>query len=81
VVLTRLLETLSELEHERWSHWMLYLFGKSAYNPDGSVTIPAELVERWTRQAATPYSALSETEKESDRKEARKTLEVVPREW
>lgn len=68
-----LLEKLAFVEHARWSHWMEYLFSKCTFD-GGSAKIPAELVERWTRQVDTDYDHLSETEKESDRVEARKTL-------
>jgi hypothetical protein len=69
-------ELLANLAHEQWSDWMTYLFSKSMYNNDGSATIPAWAVERWNRQRQTPYSLLSEEEKESDREEADKMLIV-----
>jgi hypothetical protein len=53
---------------------MLHMFSKSTLNPDGTITIPADLVTRWTRQANTPYEDLPAGEKESDRKEAREIL-------
>lgn len=67
-------ENLACIAHERWSHWMDYLFSKGTFNPDGSWTAPAELVERWQRQMNTPYSELSEAEKASDRLEADRIL-------
>lgn len=39
--------------------------------------IPAWAVERWRRQVATSYAELSEKEKDSDRKEADRVLEIV----
>ncbi len=70
-------EELANLAHEQWSGWMMYLFSLSTANQDGTVTIPAPLVERWTRQIATPYCALSEAEKDSDRKEADRVLAII----
>jgi hypothetical protein len=70
-------EALAAYAHEAWSGWMRYLFEKSTRNADGTVTIPAWAVERWERQVATPYSALSEQEKASDRDEADKMLEII----
>ncbi len=61
-----LLEELADLEHERWSRWMRWMF--QHWN-DANVA-------RWKRQMGTAYANLSEREKESDRKEVRKTLAV-----
>jgi len=72
-----LIEKLADYAHEAWSGWMKYLFEKSSSSEDGSVTIPKELVDRWTRQLETPYEDLSEEEKASDRKEAYKMLNIV----
>ena len=60
-------ELLAEYAHSIWSGWMKHLFSKSIKNKDGSVTIPSELVFKWTQQMKTPYIALTEKEKESDR--------------
>ncbi|MGH0417525.1 hypothetical protein [Bacillus cereus] len=70
-------EDLSNLAHEQWSGWMEYLFSKSVKNEDGTVTIPKWAVDRWERQANTPYKDLSEEEQNSDRKEADKFLKVI----
>lgn len=69
-----LLERLAALAHSQWSGWMEYLFSKCQFNSDGTATIPTWGVERWKRQINTPYEELSEPEKESDRKEARKFI-------
>lgn len=70
-------ERVAEYAHTAWSGWMGYAFAKGTVNPDGSVTIPAELVERWKRQINTSYSNLPENEKESDRAEANKILIII----
>lgn len=67
-------ENLASLAHDQWSGWMNYMFSKCTHNPDGSVTIPPDLVERWTRQMNTDYIDLPENEKTSDRQEAYKML-------
>jgi hypothetical protein len=67
-------EQLAALAHEQWRGWMLYLFSKCTGYPDGTVTIPAWAVERWTRQMNTPYHDLTEAEKDSDRAEADKPI-------
>lgn len=77
-------EEFAALAHEQWSGWMKYLFSKcvagnflehETYELDRA--IPAEFVERWTRQMNTSYADLSEEEKESDRVEARKVLALL----
>lgn len=70
-------EDLASYAHAAWSGWMIYLFSKCQGNPDGSVTIPAQSVERWRRQAATAYADLPEAEKASDRDEADKMLAIT----
>lgn len=72
-----LYEALAALEHEQWGGWMSYLFEHSHLNEDGSFTIPVDLCLRWSRQLSTPYDDLPESEKESDRKEADRVMEIV----
>lgn len=74
---TEFIEEAADLEHERWARWQYYLHSKCIWNNDGTLTIPAELVERWQRQIVTPYAELSESEKESDRKEARTYVPLI----
>lgn len=79
-------EQLADYAHAAWSGWMTYLFSKCAPGvdgdefADGSLVIPRWAVERWKRQAATPYADLPEQEKESDRAEADRILGIVARE-
>jgi hypothetical protein len=72
-----LIEALSDKEHAGWARWMLYLFSKCDKREDGSVVIPASLVNRWTRQAATNYADLSEGEKQSDRNQVHLILPII----
>lgn len=67
----------ADIEHDRWARWQKHMFSKGTVNKDGSLTIPAGLVERWFRQIDTKYQDLSEEEKESDRKETRAYLPIV----
>ena len=62
-----LIELLADLEHDRWSRWMKYMFAN----------FTRANIMRWRRQMITPYGGLPEHSKESDRKEARKTMEIV----
>lgn len=72
-----LIEELAAIEHERWSHWQRYMHAQCESGPDGSLTIPAELVRRWTTQMNTPYAELSEEEKESDREQIHRYLPTI----
>lgn len=65
---------LAAIEHERWGDWQRYLHSLCRKDDDGSLTIPAALVERWERQIATPYAALTAREQASD-------MEQVDRYW
>lgn len=61
-----LLEALASIEHDRWSKWMKYLFTKGS-GRKGTFTISPPSVVHWHRQMNTPYSKLTDREKQSDR--------------
>ena len=75
--LSLVIEELADIEHERWAHWQRYLHGRGDRQEDGSLLLPADVVAQWERQIATPYSSLSESEKESDREQVRKYLPTI----
>lgn len=72
-----LIEKLAALEHEQWSHWMRHLEMKVEWREGIGWIIPEEVIIRWQRQINTTYEDLSEAEKESDRKWARRALSVI----
>jgi len=75
-------EELAELCHKQWSEWMEYLFSKChqpIHRTQGGVILGSGDVSRWQRQMNTEYKDLSEEEKDSDRKEADKFLEIIKR--
>ena len=76
-IIGNLTEELASIEHERWSHWQRYMHSMGRRQPDGSLIIPAELVQRWDRQAATSYNSLSSEEKESDRQQVGRYLPII----
>lgn len=73
----RVIEKLANNAHTSWSDWMEYLLNHGYQHKDGSVTIPAYCMRRWRKQMATPYKYLTEGEKESDRTEARRILDII----
>ena len=75
--LVDVMETLADIEHQRWSHWQRYMHDKCAQRPDGSLVIPPDLVAQWERQISTSYSLLAEREKESDREQVKKYLPTI----
>lgn len=71
-------EELAALMHEIWGKWWHYVFQQSAWDKESDgMLIPGHLVERWNRQMTTLYDALSEKEKDSDRKGANKVLALM----
>ncbi len=74
--MNKLTQNLAAYAHEAWSGWMKYMFSKGIENPDGSIIIPADLVERWTRQMNTPYKDLPAEEQLSDVAEAHKMIAI-----
>lgn len=74
---SELVKALAAVEHERWSHWQRYLHQKCRRNPDGSLTIPPELVDRWERQMQTPDAELHQAEQQSDREQVLSYLAVI----
>ncbi len=77
LTLDALVERLAAIEHERWSHWQRHLHDQGQRHPDGSITLPADLVARWEQQIATDYAGLSPEEKESDRVQVRRYLPII----
>jgi len=56
---------------------MLYMFSVSTLNDDGTMTIPADKVERWKRQIQTLYDDLSPQEKKSDDEIAEEYITII----
>lgn len=69
-------EELAAYAHEAWSGWMTYMFSKGEF-ADGFWVMPEWAVNRWRRQMNTLYADLPEDEKESDRAEADKMIEII----
>ena len=65
-----LVEELAAIEHERWAHWQRYMHSQGLRQPDGSLLMPATLVQRWERQTMwdAPITELTDQEKASDQR-------------
>lgn len=72
-----LYERLAAIEHERWADWQRWMHAQCFIKEDGSLVIPAELVERWERQIDTPYADLTEREKQSDRDQVNRYWSLI----
>lgn len=73
-------EKLADIEHTRWAKWQKYMHSKCEeliHIGERSLIIPAGLVQRWERQIETPYSELSEQEKQSDREQVEEYWHII----
>lgn len=71
------IEDLAAVQHDIWSHWMNYQFSCCIKNEDGSLTIPADKVKRWSKQMETSYEDLTDKEKQSDRNQVLKFVHLI----
>lgn len=76
-ILSDIVEQLASIEHERWSHWQSYMHSKGTRQADGSLLLPAELVEQWDRQSSTNYENLTASEQASDREQVDRYLPLI----
>jgi hypothetical protein len=60
-------EAAAALEHDQWAHWTAYMLDN----------LTDENIARWRQQIVTPYVALSEKEKDSDREWAHKAAAAL----
>lgn len=75
--LSKAMESLADIEHQRWSHWQNFMHSKCERQADGSLLIPPQFVERWERQIATDYANLTEKEKQGDRDQVKKYIPTI----
>lgn len=68
----QLIERLAEFSHQQWAGWAQWMFN----NWDKTHSSGETFQDRWHRQIETHYADLSETEKNSDRKQAQKMLDL-----
>jgi hypothetical protein len=70
-----LVEKLAEIEHERWADWQAWchkILRENCPSPELEAVL-----ERWDKQISTPYSDLTEAEKQSDRDQVDRYLPLI----
>lgn len=74
-------EKLAAIEHERWADWQSWVheldINRDFRDYPCEMVIRADVKERWKRLIATPYSKLSEKEKNSDREQVDRYWSLV----
>lgn len=74
----KLMEKLADIEHQRWADWQKYVNSEASYNTETQdFVLPYRLIMAWQKQIITPYSDLSEKEKDSDREQVRRYLPII----
>jgi len=77
-----LMEKLAEIEHNRWADWQAYIMNTSfKKEKEGNgllyLSIPVEWWDNWDKQIITPYKQLSEEDKEKDREQVMRYLNLI----
>ena len=72
----KLFEKLADIEHKRWANWQKYLHSRLT-DLNGTLVMSPKYRRHLERLIDTPYSELSEREKESDREEVRKYWNII----
>ncbi|HEU5086003.1 MAG TPA: hypothetical protein VFT99_01115 [Roseiflexaceae bacterium] len=70
---------LAEYAHQAWSRWIEYELRKGMLHEDGSLTLPAHLVKRWSRQMSTAYHELQLGDQARSQNEADRIVRVLDR--
>lgn len=63
----KLREAFSEAAHDMWCQWVDGVLASSIENVDGTLILSRDRIKRWKRLRRTPYSKLTEDEKDKDR--------------
>lgn len=70
-----LIERLADIEHQRWADWQRWCH--TILRDNNPSPEQGDILERWDRQIETPYSELSEKEKQSDREQVMRYLPII----
>lgn len=78
-----LMEKLASIEHERWADWQKWMHTKGVwFQPvlDSYLAFTEAYINHLNKQIEAPYSALSESEKQSDRDQVMRYWPLI-QEW
>lgn len=75
--INKIIETLADIEHQRWSNWQKYLHSKCKRDKNDNLIIPANYVKNLEKLIKTNYKDLTEKEKNSDREEVKVFLDIL----
>jgi len=70
-----LFEKLADIEHQRWADWQKWchkILRENCPSPELE-----KVLKRWDKQINTPYSKLSEKEKNSDREQVMRYWKLI----
>ncbi len=70
-------EMVASLVHELWIQWMQYFQKQVRWIEGMGWAIPEDIIVRWQRQMRTKYDDLPEEDKESNRRQADKILDLM----
>ena len=68
-------EQLADIEHQRWADWQRYCH--KVLRENNPSPEQGDILERWDRQIETPYSELSEKEKDLDREQVNRYWKII----
>ncbi len=71
------IERLAEYAHDAYSSYMAYFLKRLDQDDDGNLIIPKSYAQNLRTLIATGYNELPEDDKQGDREEAEKMLEIV----
>lgn len=73
---SELMEKLADIEHERWADWQRHVHSKGIRDSSG-IRLTRDLIERWDYQINTPYSRLTEDDKDKDRTQVMRYFPII----
>lgn len=70
-------EQIANRVFNTWAQWLKFIFSNGKFNTDGSFTIPAKYVSKWTAIMTKRYNDLTEKQKIPSKLVAEVYLDVL----